>query len=459
MNYFDEPIVAIATAAGEGAIGIIRVTGIGVIERVANIFKSKYGKTFNKADDKKLIYGHIVNGSHVVDEVMAVAMYAPHTYTREDMVEIHCHGGMIPLRNIMALLLESGFRIAEPGEFTKRAFLNGRLDLAQAESVMDLISAKTNNGFDIAYNQLEGKLSMQVKSLRDELVATMAHLEVSIDYPEEDIEEITYSEVLDRLNSIKQEIVRLLKNSETGRIIREGLSTVIVGKPNVGKSSLLNALLKEARAIVTDIPGTTRDVIEEYIQIKGVALRLVDTAGIRETDDLVEKLGVEKSKSFFNKADLVIFVLSANEALSDEDREIMSYLKDKKAVVLVNKTDLEMILDIKEIEAELGHMPIILTSVLMDDGMEALEDAIVQVVYGGIKANETALVSNVRHLNALNKALKAISDAIRVTEEGMPYDFIEVDLKNVYEFLGEITGESIEEDLVNKIFANFCLGK
>lgn len=459
MNYFDEPIVAIATAAGEGAIGIIRVSGDGVIERIGNLFKSKYGKKFTKEEDKRLIYGHIVNGENIVDEVMAVAMFGPNTYTKEDMVEIQCHGGMIPLRNIMALLLDHGFRIAEPGEFTKRAFLNGRLDLAQAESVMDLISAKTNNGFDIAYNQLEGKLSMQVDLLRSELVATMAHLEVSIDYPEEDIEEITYNEVLERLNGVKNEILRLLKNSETGRIIREGLSTVIVGKPNVGKSSLLNALLKEARAIVTDIPGTTRDVIEEYIQIKGVALRLVDTAGIRETEDLVEKLGVEKSKEFFNKADLVIFVLSANEALTEDDREIMSYLKDKKAIVLVNKNDLEMVLDLNEIEKELGHMPIIRSSVLMDNGIEALEDAIVQVVYGGIKTSETALVSNVRHLNALNKALKAITDAIRVTEEGMPYDFIEVDLKNVYEHLGEITGESLEEDLVNKIFANFCLGK
>lgn len=459
MNYFDEPIVAIATAAGEGAIGIIRVSGDGVIERIGNLFKSKYGKKFTKEEDKRLIYGHIVNGENIIDEVMAVAMFGPNTYTKEDMVEIQCHGGMIPLRNIMALLLDHGFRIAEPGEFTKRAFLNGRLDLAQAESVMDLISAKTNNGFDIAYNQLEGKLSMQVDLLRSELVATMAHLEVSIDYPEEDIEEITYNEVLERLNGVKNEILRLLKNSETGRIIREGLSTVIVGKPNVGKSSLLNALLKEARAIVTDIPGTTRDVIEEYIQIKGVALRLVDTAGIRETEDLVEKLGVEKSKEFFNKADLVIFVLSANEALTEDDREIMSYLKDKKAIVLVNKNDLEMVLDLNEIEKELGHMPIIRSSVLMDNGIEALEDAIVQVVYGGIKTSETALVSNVRHLNALNKALKAITDAIRVTEEGMPYDFIEVDLKNVYEHLGEITGESLEEDLVNKIFANFCLGK
>lgn len=459
MNYFDEPIVAIATTAGEGAIGIIRVSGDGVIERIGNLFKSKYGKKFTKEEDKRLIYGHIVNGENIIDEVMAVAMFGPNTYTKEDMVEIQCHGGMIPLRNIMALLLDHGFRIAEPGEFTKRAFLNGRLDLAQAESVMDLISAKTNNGFDIAYNQLEGKLSMQVDLLRSELVATMAHLEVSIDYPEEDIEEITYNEVLERLNGVKNEILRLLKNSETGRIIREGLSTVIVGKPNVGKSSLLNALLKEARAIVTDIPGTTRDVIEEYIQIKGVALRLVDTAGIRETEDLVEKLGVEKSKEFFNKADLVIFVLSANEALTEDDREIMSYLKDKKAIVLVNKNDLEMVLDLNEIEKELGHMPIIRSSVLMDNGIEALEDAIVQVVYGGIKTSETALVSNVRHLNALNKALKAITDAIRVTEEGMPYDFIEVDLKNVYEHLGEITGESLEEDLVNKIFANFCLGK
>lgn len=459
MKHFDEPIVAIATAAGEGAIGIVRVSGAGVIEMVSEIFVSPYNKAFSKENDKRLLFGHIMNNEQVIDEVMAVAMFAPHTYTREDMAEIQCHGGMIPLRNIMALLLEKGFRLAEPGEFTKRAFLNGRLDLAQAESVMDLISARTNSGFDIAYGQLEGRLSQKVQTLRDDLVATMAHLEVSIDYPEEDIEEITYSEVLDRLFEVKGEIERLLKGSESGRIIREGLSTVIVGRPNVGKSSLLNALLKEARAIVTDIPGTTRDVIEEYIQIKGVALRLVDTAGIRDTEDLVEKLGVEKSKAFFNKADLVIFVLSANEALTADDREIMGYLKDKKAITIINKTDLELVLEIEEVKEKLGHMPIIETSVLMDEGIEALEEAIAQMVYGGMKVSETALVSNVRHLNALKKALSAINDGIRITQEGMPYDFIEVDLKNVYEALGEITGESLEEDLVNKIFSNFCLGK
>lgn len=459
MHYLDEPIVAIATAPGEGAIGIVRVSGEKVIELVQEIFRPMRGKVITKDDDKRLIYGHILDGSHIIDEVMVAAMYGPRTYTREDMVEIQCHGGMVPLRSIVSLLLSKGFRMAEVGEFTKRAFLNGRLDLAQAESVMDLISAKTPDGFNLAFSQLEGQLSKKVSLLRDDLVAVMAHLEVSIDYPEEDIEEITYSEVLEHFDRIKSGIDQLLRNSESGRIIREGLNTVIVGKPNVGKSSLLNALLKEARAIVTDIPGTTRDAIEEFIQIKGVALKLVDTAGIRATEDLVEQLGVERSKVFFNNADLVIFVLSADQPLSEDDREIMGYLKEKKAITIINKTDLEMVLEIDEVREKLGHQPIVETSILMDEGIEALEESIVEMVYGGIKTQDQAMVSNVRHLASLKKAQMAINDAICVTEEGMPYDFIEVDVKNAYMCLGEITGESLEEDLLKKIFSSFCLGK
>lgn len=459
MLIMDEPIIAIATAPGEGAIGIVRISGEGVIEAARRVFRPKRGRGFDESDDKRLIYGHIVHNEHVIDEVMVAPMYGPQTYTREDMVEIQCHGGMVPLRAIVSLFLSMGFRMAEPGEFTKRAFLNGRLDLAQAESVMDLISAKTADGFDLAYNQLEGRLSKQVSQIREQLISVMAHLEVSIDYPEEDIEEITYPEVLSRFEAIEAEIDRLLVSGESGRILREGLSTVIVGKPNVGKSSLLNALLRESRAIVTDIPGTTRDVIEEYIQIKGVALKLVDTAGIRATEDLVEQLGVERSKQFFNQADLAIFVLSADQPLSDEDREIMGYLREKKAITIINKSDLEMVLEIDEVSKALSHQPIIQTSVLMEEGIEALEEAIAEMVYGGIKSQESAMVSNVRHLAALNKAKAAITDAIRVTREGMPYDFIEVDVKNVYTYLGEIVGESLEEDLVNKIFSSFCLGK
>lgn len=459
MEHFDEPIVAIATAAGEGAIGIVRLSGEGVINIVKDCFKPKYNQHLCHENDKRLIYGHIIDGETVIDEVMTVAMFAPNTYTREDMVEIQCHGGMIPLRNIVSLFLKKGVRLAEAGEFTKRAFLNGRLDLAQAESVMDLISAKTNDGFELAYHQLEGYLSQKIQQLRDQLVSTMANLEVCIDYPEEDIEEITYSEVLFELNEILIVIKNLIRGSENGRIAREGLSTVIVGKPNVGKSSLLNALLKESRAIVTDVPGTTRDVIEEFIQIKGVALKLVDTAGIRQTEDLVEKIGVEKSKAFFNKADLAIFVLSADQKLTVEDRELMAYIKDRKAIVIINKSDLDIELEMDEVQQELGHLPILQTSALLEDGIEALEETIVEMVFGGLKAKESAMITNVRHVNALEKAKKALEDGIRVTEEGMPYDFIEVDLKNVYEALGEITGESLEEDLISKIFSNFCLGK
>ncbi len=460
MTHFEDPIVAIATAPGEGAVGIVRLSGEGVIELVAHIFRAKYThQKLEKKNDKRLIYGHIIDGEKVIDEVMVVAMFAPYTYTREEMVEIQCHGGMVPLRNIVNLVLTKGVRMAEAGEFTKRAFLNGRLDLAQAESVMDLISAKTNAGFDMAYNQLQGQLSQKVESLRDQLVVTMANLEVCIDYPEEDIEEITYPEVLNQLGVIRETLIKLIRSGDSGRILREGISTVIVGKPNVGKSSLLNALLKESRAIVTDIPGTTRDVIEEYIQIRGIALKLVDTAGLRETEDLVEQMGVERSKAFFNRADLVIFVLSADQMLTAEDYEIMTYLKERKGIIIINKSDLERVLDYSEVKKQVGHLPIIETSILLEEGIETLEEAIGEMIFGGLKAQPTEMVTNVRHLNALKKALEALDEAIRVTEENMPYDFIEVDLKNVYEALGEVTGASMEEDLVNKIFSNFCLGK
>jgi tRNA modification GTPase len=312
----EDTIVAISTPPGEGAIGIVRMSGELSMEIANKIFRQKKNRDITISDHRKMLYGHIYKNESVVDEVLLVPMFSPATYTREDLVEIHCHGGMVPLTEIVKLILENGASMAEPGEFTKRAFLNGRLDLAQAESVMDLIQAKTPQGFEVAYNQLEGHLSGKVDAVRAGLLSAMAQLEVCIDYPEEDIEEMTYSEMTDRFKAAEKSVSALLENSETGRILRDGLSTVIVGKPNVGKSSLLNALLRESRAIVTDIPGTTRDVIEETLNVRGVPVKLVDTAGIRETEDLVEKLGVERSKAFFNRADLVVFVLNAAEALS-----------------------------------------------------------------------------------------------------------------------------------------------
>lgn len=457
----EDTIVAISTPPGEGAIGIVRMSGELSVEIANKIFIQKNGRLITVGDHRRMLYGHIQRGNSVVDEVLLVPMFAPRTYTREDMVEVHCHGGVVPMTEIVKLILENGASMAEPGEFTKRAFLNGRLDLAQAESIMDLIQAKTPQGFDVAYNQLEGHLSRKVEAVRAALLTAMAQLEVCIDYPEEDIEEMTYSEMTSHFSEAEKSISELLQNSETGRILRDGLSTVIVGKPNVGKSSLLNALLRESRAIVTDIPGTTRDVIEETLNIRGVPIKLVDTAGIRETDDLVEKLGVERSKAFFNRADLVVFVLNAAEALSSEDESIMSYLRGRRAIILLNKSDLAPVIDEVSLRKSLGeHVPIIKTSLINEEGIQALEDEIAKMVYGGqISLNERSLVTNLRHQDALRRASKSLSEAVNSCQEGMPYDFLQVDVRNAFDALGEITGETVENDLITKIFSQFCLGK
>ncbi|SKC88886.1 tRNA uridine-5-carboxymethylaminomethyl(34) synthesis GTPase MnmE [Maledivibacter halophilus] len=458
----DDTITAIATALGEAGISIIRISGPEAINVLDGIFRSKKGISIKEYPQRKMVYGHIFDKERnkVLDEVLVVYMKAPYTYTKEDIVEINCHGGIVPTRNILHLVLKNGVRMAEPGEFTKRAFLNGRIDLAQAEAVMDLISAKTDKGFDVALSQLEGNLSKNVKKLREIILETLAHLHVSIDYTEEDIQEITYSQLLSNMETIKDEIERLLKTSETGKIIREGLNTVIIGKPNVGKSSLLNALLRESRAIVTDVPGTTRDVIEEYLSIKGIPLKIVDTAGIRDTEDLVEKIGVERSKEFFNRGDLIILVLDASEDLTKEDMEIIEHIKHRKAIVLLNKTDLPQRVDEKKLEGLLPNQRVIKISILEEKGLDEIEDEIVNMVYGGnIKSRDSSFITNVRHKSSLEKALKSISDGIEAANQNLPYDLIEVDIKDCYDFLGEITGDTVDDDIVDKIFSNFCLGK
>jgi tRNA modification GTPase len=457
----NDTIVAIATGTYESAIGIIRMSGDESIRIANEVFKPKKNNEFVDFDNRTLVYGHIYENDKVIDEVFTVYMKAPSTYTREDIVEINCHGGIIPLNQILKLLIKKGARMAEPGEFTKRAFLSGRLDLAQAEAVMDLISAKTPKGFDVAFNQLEGKLSEKVKVLRDKIVTIMASIEVGIDYPEEDIEDITYDEIKGNIESIKSELEGLIKNSQTGKILREGLNTVIVGKPNVGKSSLMNALLKESRSIVTDIPGTTRDIIEEHINIRGIPLKIVDTAGIRKTEDIIEKMGVEKSKEYFNRADLIILVINAAEELTEDDIEIIDLIKERNTIVLINKTDLPQVIDMKIINKHISEDIIIKGSIALEHGLDELEDKIAKMVYGAKikKGNENPLISNVRHITALERAYEQTIDALRSVEGRMPYDFIEVDIKNIYEYLGEISGETIEEDIVSKIFSNFCLGK
>ncbi|MBE0451149.1 MAG: tRNA uridine-5-carboxymethylaminomethyl(34) synthesis GTPase MnmE [Clostridia bacterium] len=454
--YFDT-IVAISTPIGEGAIGIIRMSGAEAFEIIDSVFKP-FGKDPN--EDKKMVYGWIMEGDEILDEVLIVKMFEPKTYTKENVVEINCHGGLVPIRAILSLLMKKGARMAERGEFTKRAFLNGRIDLVQAESVMDLIGSKTKRGYDMAMNQLEGHLSKRVRAIREDMMTLMAQVEVGIDYPEEDIEDITYPEILDTLSNVQIQVATLLKSSNNGKIIRDGLKTVIIGKPNVGKSSLMNALLKDSRAIVTDVPGTTRDVIEEFMNIGGIPIRLVDTAGIRVTEDVVEKIGVERSKISFNEADLVIFVLNASEPLSDEDLDLMEHVKNKHAIVIINKTDLEIRIDENEINRHLNDKRIIKTSVEKEIGIDLVENAIsTMLLDDNIEINPSEIVSNTRHINHLELAHKNITDAMNATSNHLPYDFIEVDVKEAILNLGHITGESVEEDLLNNIFGNFCLGK
>ncbi|WZL73157.1 tRNA uridine-5-carboxymethylaminomethyl(34) synthesis GTPase MnmE [Clostridiaceae bacterium 35-E11] len=458
----ESTIAAIATAPGEAGIGIVRLSGGASIEILDKIFVPNKRASIKEYESRKLVYGKVIDPQtgKVIDEVLATYMKAPYTYTAEDVVEIDCHGGIVPVRKILELVLRYGAQMAEPGEFTKRAFLNGRIDLAQSEAVMDLIGAKTDKSFDVALKQLEGSLSTTVQKIRHRILEMMAHITVNIDFPDEDIEEITYQQLEEDAKDIKTNIQDLLDTAYTGKILKEGLHTVIIGKPNVGKSSLMNALLKESRAIVTEIPGTTRDIIEEVVSIQGIPLKIVDTAGIRETEDIVEKIGVERSKAFFNKADLIIFVLNASEPLTPEDKQIIDLLQDRQTIILMNKTDLPMALQKEEIEGLLPHKKIIKVSILEGTGLEELEDAIVDMVYGGsVRQQEASLVTSVRHKDALEKAMNSIRDSIEAVQKGLPLDFVEVDVKNCWEYLGEITGDTVGEDMLDMIFANFCLGK
>ncbi|QUH19349.1 tRNA uridine-5-carboxymethylaminomethyl(34) synthesis GTPase MnmE [Alkaliphilus sp. B6464] len=460
--FIDDTIAAIATAPGEAGIGIVRISGDKSIDLTDQIFRSKEGKKLSEYKPRRITYGYIIDPKtdKRVDEVLVSYMKGPNTYTKEDIIEINCHGGMIPVKNILELVLRMGARAADPGEFTKRAFLNGRIDLAQAEAVMDLISAKTEKGFDVALNQLEGSLSKKVTKVRETLLEMLAHVEVSIDFAEEDIDEVTLDFLLEKSNEVEKDIQKLLDTADTGKILREGLSTVIVGKPNVGKSSLLNALVRESRAIVTDVPGTTRDVIEEHLNIKGIPLRLIDTAGIRETEDVVEKIGVEKSKELFNLADLIIVMLDASRELMEEDKQIMDLIGQKKALIIINKTDLPKKLNFEEVETIIGNKKIIKVSLAEEKGLDEIEDALVEMVYQGqVRAKDSLLVTNIRHKNALERALESIKDSTKAIKQQLPLDFVEVDIKNTWEALGEITGDSVGEDLLDHIFKNFCIGK
>lgn len=458
--FIDDTIAAIATAPGEGGIGIIRISGERSLSVAEEIFRSMSGKLIKDYKTRTLVYGNIVDGDKVIDEVLVAYMKGPNSYTAEDVIEINCHGGFISVKKILELILSKDVRLAEQGEFTKRAFLNGRIDLSQAEAIIDVIKAKTDMAHEVAQNQLEGSLSNKIKDLRMKVTEVLAHLEVAIDFSEEDVEEITYQTLEEKARELKNEIKKLYDTAESGKILRDGLKTVIVGKPNVGKSSLLNSILGENRAIVTDIPGTTRDVIEEFVNIKGIPLKIVDTAGIRETEDVVEKIGVEKSKESFNSADLVIMVLDSSRQLSDEDLEILANLENKKTIVLLNKTDLEQKIEEDKIRQYVDNDSIIRISALKHEGIEEIHDKIESMVYrGSIKNTSSLVITNSRHKDALLRAYESINDAIRAIEQNLPYDFIEVDFKNIWDYLGYINGDTVKEDLLDTIFSNFCIGK
>ena len=458
--FIDDTIAAIATAPGEGGIGIIRISGPKSLEVAEEIFFSMSGKKISEYPARTLIFGNIKDGDKKIDEVLVAYMKGPNSYTAEDVIEINCHGGFISVKRILELVLSKDVRLAEAGEFTKRAFLNGRIDLSQAEAVIDVINAKTDKAHEVAENQLDGSLSNRIREFREKVTELLAQVEVAIDYPEEDIEFIAYTTLEEKTRELNKDIKKLYETSESGKIFREGLKTVIVGKPNVGKSSLLNRILGENRAIVTDIPGTTRDVIEEFVNIKGIPLKIVDTAGIRETDDVVEKIGVEKSKASFDTADLIIMVVDSSSELSEEDREILEKVQGKETILLLNKTDLPQVIDEEEVKKYVNEENIIKISALHNEGIEDVHDRIEAMVYkGDIKSSSNVIITNSRHKDALYRAMKSAEDAMRAIEDKMPLDFVEVDLKNIWDYLGYINGDTVSEDLLDNIFHNFCIGK
>ncbi|MFY9426553.1 MAG: tRNA uridine-5-carboxymethylaminomethyl(34) synthesis GTPase MnmE [Caldicoprobacterales bacterium] len=459
--FIEDTIAAIATPPGEGGIGIVRISGSKALDiaREIFIFVSKKNKNFK---DRYMHYGKVVDSEgSIIDEVLLVYMKGPRSYTAEDVVEIHCHGGIIPLTSILKEVINRGARLAEPGEFTKRAFLKGRIDLVQAEAVMDLICAKTEKLAKASLNQMEGSLSAHIKRMREQLIDIMAHIEVTIDYPEEDIDEITTQSIRENISSIVENINHLISTAEHGNLIRQGIKAVIIGKTNVGKSSLLNALVKEERAIVTDIPGTTRDVIEEFINIRGVAVRIIDTAGIRETLDQVERIGIERSKQNIENADLIITVLDASTPLEDEDREILDYLKGRKVLIILNKIDKPVLLDRRDIEEYMGsETPIVETSLTLGKGIDKVEDIIYKMFFRGeIEISDHLMITNIRHQEILNNAKKYLIDALGGLDNQIPLDIVSIDLRAAVDSLGSITGETVTEDLIDKIFSEFCLGK
>jgi len=458
-----DTIAAISTPLGEGAIAIVRLSGTNAISIANQIFHSPNGKNLLNQASHTIHYGHLVDSEtdEIVEEVMLSLMKGPKTFTREDVVEINCHGGIVSVNRVLKLVLINGARLAEPGEFTKRAFLNGRIDLSQAEAVMDLIRAKTDKAMNVALGQMDGRLSRLIKTLRQALLETIAQVEVNIDYPEyDDVEEMTMPLMIKNGMWVKEEIEKLLVTSSQGKILREGLSTAIIGRPNVGKSSLLNSLIQENKAIVTDIAGTTRDIIEEYVNVRGVPLKLVDTAGIRETEDIVERIGVEKSRQVLKEADLILLVLNNAEKLTIEDRRLFEAIEGMDVIIIINKTDLPTQIELEEIKQLAGEKRIVTTSLLQEEGIDELEEAIASLFFEGtIESSDITYVSNARHISLLHAAKETIADAIEAAQNDVPVDMIQIDVTRTWEILGEIVGDTVEESLLDQLFSQFCLGK
>lgn len=447
-------IVAISTALGKGAISIVRLSGKGAIELVNSCFK---GKDLTLVNSHTINYGYIVDNETIIDEVLVSVMRAPKTYTTEDVVEINCHGGIASTNKILEVMVLHGARLAEPGEFTKRAFLNGRIDLVKAEAVMDLINSKTEKARVVSINQLEGRLTSVIRKFRQELLELLANVEVNIDYPEyEDIEVVTIDNIKNQVSHMKESLTEIISESETRKIIKDGINVAIVGRPNVGKSSILNRLLGENKAIVTDIAGTTRDIVEGSITINGIALNFIDTAGIRETDDVVEKFGVERSIEEIKKADLVILVLNNNESLSDDDLELINTVKDKKYVVVINKKDLDKKLSLDGLELD----NIIYTDTVSADGIVSLKNKIVELFnLDEIEQSDYEIFTNTRQITLAKDSLEILKDVELGIENDVPVDMVAIDIKRIWTKLGEILGENYSDELIDQLFSQFCLGK
>lgn len=453
-----DTIAAISTPIGEGGISIVRMSGEDAVAIANRVFK---GKDLTKVASHTIHYGHIIDPKKekIIDEAMVTILRAPKTFTREDIVEINCHGGIVVTNDILQLLLANGARMAESGEFTKRAFINGRIDLTQAESVMDIVRAKTDKARQVAMSQLEGGLLNKIRAMRQEILDTLANVEVNIDYPEYDADQITANQMAETSKDIIEKIDELLKTAQEGTILRNGLATAIVGQPNVGKSSLLNYLTQSDKAIVTDVAGTTRDTLEEYVSVNGVPLKLIDTAGIHDTDDKVEKIGVERSQKALKEADLVLLLIDGSKELDGEDQQLLKETQNKNRIIILNKLDLGQKISIEEMK-QLTGSEVVSTSILQRKNLDDLADAIKKLFFSGIEnSNDQIMVTNQRQSGLLIKAKNQLEDVVQAVEDAVPVDIAQIDFNAAWDTLGEITGDSAPDELINTLFSQFCLGK